>query len=240
MARTDHGISLGALVEQPGASFRITKSGSDTGTRTFICDRALAAALAPAKGTADAEFPSMVVEDVDISFTRNGLAQLVVSYTGTVKDPTTTPETQTGIIYRLSALLDFYEIGTVFVAEPGGEGVTQAGILYATKYIPTVYHTYNATTFPAFQVGEYRDPPAHADKLPPTSYTIPQGIYAGYVVSFTYSEAGWRLHNRDVETTGSNHEVSDTYIFDFKVREVRAGLPNQPQIYYSSVYTPPK
>ena len=221
MARTDHGQNLTALIEQPGASFRITKSGADSGTRIFTCDRSMAAALAPAKGSADVEFPTMFVEDVEISFTRNGLAELTVTYTGTVKDPTTEPDTESGIIYRMNAQVDFYQVGTKFLS----------------KYTPTVSHTYATTVFPSYSVGEEINPPKFADKIPAMTFRFTVGTVNG-TLAFGVTQSAWRLHNRDVTATGNSYEITDTYIYDYKIK--LAVIKYDDGVQEFSIYDEPK
>lgn len=211
MAATEHGTELrGNLVEIPGATFVITKSGFDTGTRTFKCDSAYVAQLAPARGSADATYPQMFVEDITITNGKAGIAMVAVTYKGVIiSDPTGgNSDNEDAIQYYVNAQVD----AIVILASPNDTAFT--------KYEPLVTHTYTTTTFPDFSVGEYHDPPKFADKIPAQTIVIPYGSASAGTWYLSYSEAGWRLDNRQVRSVGEAYEVSDSYLYKYKVNSV--------------------
>lgn len=210
MARTEHGTDLKTgLVENPGASFVVSKTGYDSGTRTYTCDADYVANLIPARGTPDATYPGMFVEDVTITNGKAGIATVVVSYKGVIiPDDTGSDNTDADAIqYYVNAQVD------AIVIEAAG------GISF-TKYEPMVTHTYTTTTFPAFNVGEYIDPPLFADKVPASTVSVPVGNSGAGTWTFYYIESGWRLDNRQIQSVGGAYEITDTYLYKYKVESV--------------------
>lgn len=201
MSRIDYGNALTTLVEQPGAVFSKTKSGYHSGTRTFKCDITVAESLAPLRGTADTQHAAMFVDDYTITEGTNGIATIVVTYSGKLGEDNGGTETDpdSALVYDCAATID-----AIYVVSDG---------LYFSKYNPRVSHTYVTATFPAFDVGAYRNPPAFADKIPSQTVNVPNSgeWYLGY------SQSGWRLENRQTRSVGSNYEITDTYVFDYKV-----------------------
>lgn len=214
MARTEHGTNLiSELVEQPGAVFTITKSGFDTGNRKFTCDKTRVVDFAPARGSADSTYPEMYVEDVTITEGRAGLAMIDVSYKGKIvpEESGGTEDTSADSIeYYANAQLD--RIAFVYGAVD----------MYFTKYEPVVTHTYATSTFPDWAVGEYREPPQYADKVPASTIIVPTGQDGAGTWIFTYNVAGWRLENRQVKSVGMSYEITDTYTYRYKAVSVLA------------------
>lgn len=207
MSATNHNATaLYALVEQPGATFSTTSGGFDTGRRVFKCWQSVVATLEPLRGSPDSVYQGMKVDTVSTTFDKSGVATIEVNYLG-VKNETHIKEDE----FNYSVAYD----NDGFVVE-STEG--RLSFDYSSAIMkPQVTHTYLTKTLPTTKVGEFATPPKYADLVPSDTITFAE---LGVAMQFNYYFKGWMLIGRTIKTSGEMHQITDTYLWDFKVIDV--------------------
>jgi hypothetical protein len=204
MSATIHNsTALAALVEQPGATFTQSRSGFDTGRRTFKCLSASVANLVPMRGDADSTFPNMKVDTVTTTFERAGLAMVDVSYLGEVVS-TGEAEKPDEFTYTVN----YEPNGANFSVTINGTTST----IDTSIFHPQVTHVYITSDLPTSKVGQYIDPERFADLVPEDVIDVP-GISQTWTYNVLYK--GWKLTGRTIRENGERYEISDTYSYDF-------------------------
>lgn len=204
MARTDFGNTLAVPVLVPESStFTITRSGFDTGSRTFSIDKNYLADSLPDLEKADTDivwrdrtgatisgtYGTMYVSGVsDITEGRNGICQYTVKYLGLIKSQKQTHETtqtQTTTLYVSVHNRNY----------PGG-----------SESVPVVTLTRVTKTRPdKKELGKNISPPGWETFNPLTGY--------GNVAMSPVLFSGWVLSSREEDKSGTIWQVKDQYIF---------------------------
>lgn len=188
------GNPLTTLVEQPGASFKRTRSGFDTGRRTFKCNTSAVSSLIPAFDYADATYSRMYVVGVEERGMGNGESEVAVEYSGLMTG--TTKEKTFDISYIRETRTMPFTNGTV-------------AFWYRGNMIrPSVSSTYVTTLQPVTSDLGTRIAP---DITSVSGALIPIVTSGYYVLSAFFKDQGWVLINRTVKKAGPLFEVTDEH-----------------------------
>lgn len=192
MARTDHGLDLSTgLVLQPGSRFKRTRSGFDTGTRIYKCDRSVTELLAPRVGDSDlilagGRHARMFVDDVDIAEGTNEIDTLTIAFLGLIGAG------GKGAIISGSTNTNQFMVGQFVVSDT----TPSISVAYVQEDAPDPW-----------EAGQPSEPPI--GQLPEEGY---RPHYFTSAVSYpppVYQ--GWVLNGRTFRQAGPLWEVTDTF-----------------------------
>lgn len=199
MARTDQGNALTELKLQPGSRFVRTRSGLDTGSRTWHIDQAYAERKAPKNGDADSVYRTMFVDEVEIVSKENGLAEVTARYLGLINPRVNKPD---DVVKNADA---------DYLSSSGFAGFRSVTFLRARPRVTVTY--VRSREAPITEVGMEKTPPGFEGK------EIKQGYEKRFRPAFTPLFAGWVLASRQTRQgglggKGTIYEMTDVYTYE--------------------------
>lgn len=201
MARTDHGNKLRTLTLQKGSRFVQTRSGLDSGARTWLIDRAFTLKNLPRPGMVDFTYRGMFLDSVEVTELENNVDQIVGNFLG--------------ILNPLNPKPDLFEDSSdsEYTSQVPAEAIQP--ITFHTPR-PRITHTYLSKEKPSIlDVGKNIVPFGY-----PATFT-PGKAYTGITIDApTVYFSGWILASRTTRSAGlsgagSIYETVDVYTYEY-------------------------
>lgn len=195
MATRQFGDALTTKVLQPGAVFRKTRAGFDTGTRTYKVDQAYAASQSPAiDAAAGSPYSNMFVSEVETTNTENGEALLTVQYLGLITGTSKASD------YEVSYIKETRTVMVQSTPSGGIGGTTIVGEVKTSVLRPSVVETYVSAVAPTASVGFSSGPGVVTGGI-----TI--GVDGFSIVSGWIKQQGWAIVDVGYRKSGPLYEV---------------------------------
>jgi hypothetical protein len=206
MARTDQGNALTTKQLQPGSRFVKTRSGFDTGFRSWEVDADSAESECPVLGEPDATYKGMFVDQVELENKENNIVLINANYLGLIDRKQGKP-----------AVIEEEADSEMASDTPTLAGINPIRAVSYFRPIPRVIVTYvTDKRKPSItRVGEPMVPPGYEKEGPSSPY------YKAFQNQALFGKLfeGWILRNRSIRVAGIGNkgrlfEVRDTYTFE--------------------------